>query len=76
LAGGIRCLVKNCSAGGGGCFIITCPGLTNITTVMDPALADSIPMLVISNVNRRNTQGRLHSKDRLQLLVFADGLGY
>ena len=34
------------------CFIITGPGMTNIATAMGQALADSIPMLVISSVNR------------------------
>ncbi|OJA05865.1 5-guanidino-2-oxopentanoate decarboxylase [Halomonas sp. QHL1] len=46
------------------CFIITGPGMTNIATAMGQALADSVPMLVISSVNRRETlgrgQGRLH----------------
>lgn len=46
------------------CFIITGPGMTNIATAMAQALADSVPMLVISGVNRRDTlgrgQGRLH----------------
>lgn len=46
------------------CFIITGPGMTNIATAMAQALADSVPMLVISSVNRRDTlgrgQGRLH----------------
>lgn len=48
----------------GVCLIITGPGLTNITTAMGQALADSIPMLVISSVNRREQlglgEGRLH----------------
>ena len=48
----------------GVCLIITGPGMTNIATSMGQALADSIPMLVISSVNRRDTlgrgQGRLH----------------
>ncbi|PMR82524.1 hypothetical protein C1H70_01615 [Halomonas urumqiensis] len=48
----------------GVCLIITGPGMTNIATAMGQALADSIPMLVISSVNRRDTlgrgQGRLH----------------
>ena len=35
----------------GVCFVITGPGLTNIVTPMGQALADSIPMLVISSVN-------------------------
>ncbi|PFG54663.1 acetolactate synthase-1/2/3 large subunit [Marinobacter sp. LV10R520-4] len=46
------------------CFIVTGPGMTNIATAMGQALADSVPMLVISSVNRRDTlgrgQGRLH----------------
>ncbi|NNC22798.1 5-guanidino-2-oxopentanoate decarboxylase [Salinisphaera sp. USBA-960] len=48
----------------GVCFIITGPGMTNIATAMGQALADSVPMLVISSVNRCDTlgrgQGRLH----------------
>lgn len=48
----------------GVCFVITGPGVTNIATAMGQALADSVPMLVISSVNRRDTlgrgQGRLH----------------
>ena len=47
------------------CFVITGPGLTNIATAMAQALADSIPMLVVSSVNARDqldaTQGRLHA---------------
>ena len=35
----------------GVCFVITGPGLANIATPMGQALADSIPMLVISSVN-------------------------
>jgi len=46
------------------CFIITGPGMTNIATAMGQALADSIPMLVISSVNRTHElgmgEGRLH----------------
>jgi len=46
------------------CFIVTGPGMTNIATAMGQALADSVPMLVISSVNPRHTlgrgQGRLH----------------
>ena len=34
----------------GVCFIITGPGMTNITTAMGQAYGDSIPMLVISSV--------------------------
>jgi acetolactate synthase I/II/III large subunit len=36
----------------GVCLIITGPGVTNIATAMGQALRDSIPMLVISSVNR------------------------
>ena len=46
------------------CFIITGPGMTNITTAMGQALADSVPMLVISSVNNTHElglgEGRLH----------------
>lgn len=46
------------------CFIISGPGMTNIATAMGQALADSIPMLVISSVNRSYElglgEGRLH----------------
>jgi len=38
-------------------FVITGPGLTNALTGMAQARADSIPMLVISGVNRRSVQG-------------------
>lgn len=41
----------------GVCFLITGPGLTNAITAMGQAQADSIPMLVISGVNRRATLG-------------------
>ncbi|MGF6395596.1 5-guanidino-2-oxopentanoate decarboxylase [Pseudomonas plecoglossicida] len=48
----------------GVCFIITGPGMTNITTAMGQAYADSIPMLVISSVNNTGQLGmgggRLH----------------
>lgn len=48
----------------GVCFIITGPGMTNIMTAMGQAYADSIPMLVISSVNRIQDigkgEGRLH----------------
>lgn len=39
-------------------FVITGPGLTNILTPMAQARADSIPMLVISGVNRRDSLGK------------------
>ncbi|MEH6633396.1 MAG: 5-guanidino-2-oxopentanoate decarboxylase [Halopseudomonas aestusnigri] len=41
----------------GVCFVITGPGLTNIATAMAQAYGDSIPMLVISGVNRLKDQG-------------------
>ena len=48
----------------GVCFIITGPGMTNITTAMGQAYADSIPMLVISSVQSRSQlgggRGKLH----------------
>ena len=48
----------------GVCFIITGPGMTNIMTAMGQAYADSVPMLVISSVNRTEqlgmVGGRLH----------------
>src|SRR6202012_4977925 len=48
----------------GVCFIITGPGMTNILTAMGQAYADSVPMLVISSVNRTKELGmgggRLH----------------
>ncbi len=39
-------------------FVITGPGLTNALTAMGQAKADSIPLLVISGVNRRASLGR------------------
>ncbi len=39
-------------------FVITGPGLTNILTAMAQARADSVPMLVVSGVNRRDTLGK------------------
>lgn len=57
----------------GVCLIITGPGMTNIATAMGQALADSIPMLVISSVNRRDTlglgQGRLHELQSQQQMI-------
>ena len=38
-------------------FVITGPGLTNILTPMAQAYADSIPMLVVSSVNRMRAAG-------------------
>ena len=40
------------------CFIVTGPGLLNIATAMVQAMADSVPMLVITTLNRRATLGR------------------
>ncbi len=39
-------------------FVITGPGLTNTLTAMGQAREDSVPMLVISGVNRRASLGR------------------
>ena len=39
-------------------FVITGPGLTNALTAMAQARADSVPMLVISGVNRRDSVGK------------------
>ncbi len=39
-------------------FVITGPGLTNTLTAMAQARADSVPVLVISGVNRRASLGR------------------
>ena len=48
----------------GVCFVITGPGVTNITTPMGEAYMDSVPMLVISPVNDPDpdeiNRGRLH----------------
>jgi len=48
----------------GVCLIISGPGMTNIATAMGQALADSVPMLVISSVNSSHQlglgEGRLH----------------
>jgi acetolactate synthase-1/2/3 large subunit len=56
----------------GVCFVITGPGMTNIATAMGQALADSVPMLVISSVNRRHQlgmgEGRLHELRRQQVI--------
>jgi acetolactate synthase-1/2/3 large subunit len=41
----------------GVCLLITGPGLTNVITPMAQARADSVPMLVISGVNRAATFG-------------------
>jgi acetolactate synthase-1/2/3 large subunit len=48
----------------GVCFLISGPGLTNAVTAMMQALADSVPMLIISAVAARKDlgmgEGRLH----------------
>lgn len=55
------------------CFIITGPGMTNITTAMAQAKQDSIPMLVISSVNRQSQlgmgEGRLHELPSQQTVM-------
>ncbi len=57
----------------GVCFIITGPGMTNIVTAMGQAYADSIPMLVISSVNKTEHLalggGRLHELKSQRNLV-------
>lgn len=57
----------------GVCFCITGPGMTNIATAMGQALADSIPMLVISSVNPTHQlgmgEGRLHELANQRNLV-------
>ncbi|WP_413792418.1 MULTISPECIES: 5-guanidino-2-oxopentanoate decarboxylase [unclassified Pseudomonas] len=57
----------------GVCFIITGPGMTNITTAMGQAYADSIPMLVISSVQSRSQlgggRGKLHELPDQSALV-------
>src|ERR1700754_80828 len=49
------------------CFIITGPGLLNIAAAMGQAMADSVPMLVVTTLNPRATlgrrEGRLHELD-------------
>jgi acetolactate synthase I/II/III large subunit len=46
------------------CFVVTGPGLLNAATAMGQALADSVPMLVVTTLNPRKTlgrgEGRLH----------------
>ncbi|SPH24116.1 putative 2-ketoarginine decarboxylase AruI [Defluviimonas aquaemixtae] len=39
-------------------FVITGPGMTNMMTPMGQARADSVPMIVISGVNRRDSLGK------------------
>ena len=55
------------------CLIVTGPGMTNILTAMGQAFADSVPMLVISSVNRTEQlamrQGRLHELRSQQSVV-------
>lgn len=42
----------------GVCLLITGPGFTNALTAIAQARADSVPMLIISGVNRRESLGR------------------
>jgi len=55
------------------CLCITGPGMTNIATPMGQAYADSIPMLVISSVNKTNTlglgRGHLHELKNQQQMM-------
>jgi len=57
----------------GVCFIITGPGMTNVATAMGQAYSDSVPMLVISSVNRTEQLGlgcgRLHELPSQRNLV-------
>lgn len=57
----------------GVCLCITGPGMTNIATPMGQAYADSIPMLVISSVNKTNTlglgRGHLHELKNQRELI-------
>jgi acetolactate synthase-1/2/3 large subunit len=57
----------------GVCFIVTGPGMTNILTAMGQAYAESVPMLVISAVNRTEHlgmgEGRLHELPAQRNLV-------
>lgn len=66
------------SGGLGVCFTITGPGLTNIASAMGQALADSVPLLVISSENRRGEistgKGFLHEMpDQLRLAGLVAG---
>jgi thiamine pyrophosphate-dependent acetolactate synthase large subunit-like protein len=42
----------------GVCFLITGPGVTNAATAIAEAYSDSVPLLVISSVNERETLGK------------------
>jgi 5-guanidino-2-oxopentanoate decarboxylase len=42
----------------GVCFLITGPGVTNASTAIAQAYSDSVPMLVLTSVNRSDTLGR------------------
>lgn len=57
----------------GACFIVTGPGMTNIATAMGQAMADSVPMLVISAVNFTHQmgmgEGRLHEMPNQQAMM-------
>ncbi|WP_202210337.1 5-guanidino-2-oxopentanoate decarboxylase [Pseudomonas paraversuta] len=57
----------------GVCFIITGPGMTNITTALGQAYGDSIPMLVISSVQSRSQlgggRGKLHELPNQSAMV-------
>ena len=55
------------------CFIISGPGMTNISTAMGEAYADSVPMLVISSVNKTADlamgEARLHELNSQRNLI-------
>lgn len=55
------------------CLIISGPGMTNIATAMGAAYADSVPMLVISSVNRTTDlamgEARLHELNSQRNLI-------
>ena len=57
------------------CLVITGPGVTNIATAVAQAYSDSVPMLIISSVNRQDElglgEGRLHELPDQQALMHA-----
>lgn len=57
----------------GVCFVITGPGITNVATAMGQAYGDSVPLLVISSVNRSHSiglgYGQLHELRAQQTLT-------
>ena len=57
----------------GVCLVITGPGITNVLTPMGQALADSIPLLILSTVNSISKEekivGPLHDLPNQEMLV-------